>query len=260
MPVANFDSDIFQGCAPQTVRFTNLSESSEQVKSWLWDFGNERAFNNENPAPVIYTEAGNFAVSLTVTSEKGCADTYEVPGMIRIFPTPKAGFTLFPFETDIITPVIEIVDLSSGANQWRYDIEDQEPVNQREFRYTFKDTGAFVIRQVVSNEEGCSDYFERTANVRLGYRLYIPSAFTPNDDGNNDRFRIYGEGLMEVRVEIYSRWGELLYISYDYENGWDGTTRLGDKAVPGGVYFYRVFVQDRSGIHWNYQGNVTVLK
>jgi gliding motility-associated-like protein len=238
-----------------------LSESLESVKTWLWEFGNERAYNQSNPPSVIYDKPGNYTVSLRVTTEKGCVDTYEVPGLIRIYPTPKAGFTLFPFETDIIRPFIEVEDLSSNATQWKYEIEGlAEPITKREFRYAFKDTGVFVIRQIVSNEFECFDTFEQNALIRLGYRLYIPSAFTPNDDDVNDRFRVYGEGILEAKIEIYSRWGELLYVSYDYENGWDGKTRLGEKPVQGGVYFYKVFIQDRSGIHWNYQGNVTVLK
>jgi len=52
----------------------------------------------------------------------------------------------------------------------------------------------------------------------------------------------------------------LLYTSFDAANGWDGKARLSDKTVPGGIYYYRVFVQDYSGVHWNYQGIVTVLK
>lgn len=261
MPVANFDVDIMKGCAPQVMRFTNLSTSEEPIKTWLWDFGNQRASQLQNPGPVTYDLPGNFTVSLKVSTEKGCTDTYEIPGLVRIYPTPKAGFTLLPFETEIIRPVIEVEDLSKGASKWTYTIEGlPDTITKSEFNYTFKDTGRFVIRQTVRNAFDCYASSEQTAHIKLGYRLYIPSAFSPNDDGNNDRFRVYGEGILNARIEIFSRWGELLYVSYDYENGWDGITKLGVKAVPGNVYFYRIYVQDKYGVHWSYQGTVTALK
>jgi len=54
---------------------------------------------------------------------------------------------------------------------------------------------------------------------------YIPNAFTPNGDGYNDIFFIYGRGVEEMRLRIYNRWGELIFETTNQSEGWDGTYR-----------------------------------
>ncbi|MBS1613302.1 MAG: gliding motility-associated C-terminal domain-containing protein [Bacteroidetes bacterium] len=68
-------------------------------------------------------------------------------------------------------------------------------------------------------------------------QLYIPNAFTPNGDGNNDLFKIYGKGtVLYYECAIYNRWGEVVYHSYDATAGWDGTYKSAE--LPTGNYVY----------------------
>ncbi|MCW5908740.1 MAG: gliding motility-associated C-terminal domain-containing protein [Chitinophagales bacterium] len=53
--------------------------------------------------------------------------------------------------------------------------------------------------------------------------IYIPNTFTPNGDGNNDVFQIYGQGIKTIDLKIFNRWGELVYKSNNQFDGWDGT-------------------------------------
>jgi gliding motility-associated-like protein len=76
--------------------------------------------------------------------------------------------------------------------------------------------------------------------------VYIPNAFTPNGDGNNDAFQIYGQGIKTVELDIFNRWGEKVYESSNQFAGWDGTYK-GVLQNPG-VYIYNVritFLDDR---------------
>ncbi|MFN8286003.1 MAG: gliding motility-associated C-terminal domain-containing protein [Chitinophagales bacterium] len=72
-----------------------------------------------------------------------------------------------------------------------------------------------------------NDHCTATATVRVlvenGLPVYIPNAFTPNGDGNNDIFLIYGEGIKTVDLKVFNRWGELVFDSNNQFNGWDGS-------------------------------------
>lgn len=258
MPVANFVPDIVETCEPSLISFTDLSED-EVPLTWSWDFGNGRFSNDQNPS-VLYREAGFYNVSLTVTNLNGCSNTYNVNSLVTVNPSPQAAFNLYPGNILTITdPTIEITDLSNNASDCYYTIGSDSIFSFNTY-YTFPDSGNYEVVQFLSNEFGCTDTTVQLVRVDIGYKVYIPGAFTPNDDGNNDVFRIYGEDIATAEIKIFNRWGELLYTSFDPENGWDGKTKLGDKIVPGGVYLYSIDLFDRFGNKYDYDGTIQVLR
>ncbi|HMP88355.1 MAG TPA: gliding motility-associated C-terminal domain-containing protein, partial [Lacibacter sp.] len=78
-------------------------------------------------------------------------------------------------------------------------------------------------------------------------KIYIPNAFTPNNDGLNDRFMPSGIGYSVIRsMRIFNRWGELVYEQLnlpvtDRSKGWDGTQR--GMPLPPGVYVYTIEIE-----------------
>ncbi|MEX1188858.1 MAG: CUB domain-containing protein [Bacteroidia bacterium] len=261
MPVANFVSDNLVGCDPKVINFTNLSEGSldNTIKSIQWEFGNGRTSTSNNPS-ILFNDAGIFDVSLTVTNERGCVSTYLIRDMITINPSPVADFALEPQLVYIVEPTIDVVDYSIGADEVYYVIEGLDTVFQADFLAEFPDSGTYMVRQIVTTALGCSDSLVKPAIVELGYKLYVPTAFTPNADGYNDVFQAYGEDVKEFELRIYNRWGELLYTSYDIENGWDGKSKLNDKVAPGGVYVYKINTVHKNGLIGNYEGTLVLLR
>ncbi len=88
--------------------------------------------------------------------------------------------------------------------------------------------------------------------------IFIPNVFTPNDDGNNDLFRIKGAAIESMTMSIYDRWGSKLFETTDIENGWNGTYK--GNAVNSGVYIYTIQVNFLDSFSDTYTGNVTILK
>ena len=76
-----------------------------------------------------------------------------------------------------------------------------------------------------------------------GGALYVPSGFTPDNDGLNDVFKAEGENIVSFRMEIWNRWGEMIYEIDDISQHWDGSVRGGNHYVEPGVYVYRVQYQ-----------------
>jgi gliding motility-associated-like protein len=107
-------------------------------------------------------------------------------------------------------------------------------------------------------------YYKDTVNLRFeecaNFKMFVPNAFTPNADENNPVFRPFVvEGscctVRDYEMKIYSRWGELLFDSYDVAQGWDGTY-LG-VFVQQGVYL--CILKYKNGIDENYEKHVVNL-
>jgi gliding motility-associated-like protein len=117
----------------------------------------------------------------------------------------------------------------------------------------------------VRDSLGCTDADSLTVFVLINRPVYIPNAFSPNDDGRNDFFTVYG-GIAAQNIEslrVYSRWGELVFEGRDLlpgsePDGWDGTHR--GKALNNGVYIYVAEVRfvDQSVVV--FEGEVTLLR
>lgn len=88
--------------------------------------------------------------------------------------------------------------------------------------------------------------------------IYIPNAFTPNGDGENDVLYIRGRNIASIEWFIFDRWGEKVFESYDISKGWDGTYK--GKPVDPDVYVYHLKIDCGDGQKTFMKGNVSVLK
>ena len=94
--------------------------------------------------------------------------------------------------------------------------------------------------------------------VGEGDPVYIPNAFTPNGDGQNDLFLVFGKSLKTVRMQIYDRYGELLFEGMNQEDGWDGAFH--GKLVEPGVYMYNVRIEYLNGVQITKSGSITLVR
>jgi len=87
----------------------------------------------------------------------------------------------------------------------------------------------------VSDQQGCSVI--TTINVNEPGLIKLPNGFTPNGDGFNDFYVITGiQGYEGNQINIFNRWGSLVYSAKEYQNNWDGTSNDGN-LLPDGTYF-----------------------
>jgi gliding motility-associated-like protein len=109
--------------------------------------------------------------------------------------------------------------------------------------YAFPDTpGLYPVTLYVSNNWGCTDSLTRYVFVVDEFTMFIPNAFTPDNDGINDVFRFTGYDVDTDYFEllIFDRWGEVVHRTTDFEAGWNGNYNNGEHYVPDGVYLYRI--------------------
>ncbi len=87
--------------------------------------------------------------------------------------------------------------------------------------------------------------------------IYIPNSFTPNGDGMNDQFGAYGEAIKEYRLQVFNRWGQMVFESDQVTKQWDGT--YDGVKVPQGTYVYTLSAKGTTGGHAKKDGTVTVV-
>ncbi|MBI2721788.1 MAG: gliding motility-associated C-terminal domain-containing protein [Bacteroidetes bacterium] len=117
-------------------------------------------------------------------------------------------------------------------------------------------SGCYVIESI--NEFGCKAKDEVCIDVTIDFGVYIPNAFTPNDDGLNDVFLVYGYSISDVNMEIYDRWGEKLFTSGDQKIGWNGIYK--GTLCKNDVYVYKVKYKGLDGKFHAKTGHVTLTR
>lgn len=88
--------------------------------------------------------------------------------------------------------------------------------------------------------------------------MELPSAFSPNNDGQNDFFKVLGNGIEEINLMIYNRWGQLVFSTANKDIGWDGTYEGDAQEI--GVYIWQLKGSLIDGTLINKRGNVTLLR
>ncbi len=261
-PNVAFSSDVIRGCNPLMVNFTDNSTvaGGDSVAYWYWDFGNGVGSINKNPT-VVFKNSGIYTISLVATSSNGCTMTGTINDMITVFQKPVADFTASPFETTITSPEITFTDESTSADLWMWYFGDglsSTFSNEKNPRYNYTNTGVFTVTLVVRNDVGCLDSIRKNIIIDADFEFYIPTSFTPNNDGLNDVFSPAGYNILEYQMDIYNRWGELIYSTNDLTKGWDGKVN-GLNALTD-IYIYRINIKDGYSDAHEYTGKVTLIR
>ena len=108
------------------------------------------------------------------------------------------------------------------------------------------------------DEHGCSGSDQVMVLVNFLKGVGVPTAFTPNGDGNNDVLYVKGYGLAGIQFEIYNRYGERVFVTTEQSIGWDGTFKNRDENP--GVFTWVLhydFIDGSSGFQ---KGNSTLIR
>lgn len=108
----------------------------------------------------------------------------------------------------------------------------------------------------VSDSTGCSDTYCITADIKCG-DIFVPNAFSPNNDNENDIFYVMGHCIQEFRFSVFDRWGENVFETTDHTKGWDGTYKGEKLDAALFVYYLKAKV---NGSDVNKHGTITLVK
>ncbi len=227
-------------CKFAPVNFTAAETTTNiGITNWEWIFG-DGTVGSGAVTSHIYNANGNYTVKLVGTSTEGCfSDTSY--GVVNIY-----GTNAFAGD-DIIAAAGEPVQLHAigglsylwtpGAPYLNHD-DIADPVA------ILTETQIFHLKAFTP--EGCESYDDVKVDIYKGPDFYLPSAFTPNGDGLNDRLRGQPVGIQKFNyMRVFNRWGQLLYSSSDMNRGWDGRFKGEEQAA--GTYVVLISAVDFRG-------------
>jgi gliding motility-associated-like protein len=201
---------------------------------------------------------------VVIIDSKGC--DILVPYTITAPSFPIADFELSTHRQSIYSPWVDVQSTSTeptgGALAHYWSIGGLSLYEgETSFTHTFTSAGEHELLHYVENEWGCVDTAKALFEVYDEHRVFLPDAFTPNKNGLNERFKPHYHYVDEATysLQIYDRWGGLLYNSKDIDDGWDGLHPESGELVPTGVYAYVVKARSKSGRYILEAGEVHLL-
>jgi gliding motility-associated-like protein len=210
----------------------------------------------------IEAPAGSVHVVEIIDLAQGC--TRDSLVLIPNYPPVSAAFSFNP-NADCIAYAdannVAIIDLSQNAvsGTWTFGNGNTQPyepgVNPEP---DFGTSGQFTISLDVVNVGGCPDTATAVLCILPSTPIFIPDIFSPNDDGANDMLFVRSQGIVTMRFAVYSRWGELVFESFDVKKGWDGIHR--GKPAPSGNYIYILTATLNDGEKVEMKGEIALIR
>ncbi|MBE0678045.1 MAG: PKD domain-containing protein [Bacteroidales bacterium] len=265
-PVADFEGDA-DGCAPLTVKFKNKSKHGE---SYTWDFG-DRQYSAEKEPVHTYFVPGDYIIRLTVTNLAGESVKN---GIVRVYQNPSAIFDAYPVNVVNNEQIVIFYSYSYYADNYLWMFGDGETSAEENPYHKYEKEGSYTVSLKVTTSEGCVDSAVMETPVVVEWKtgeIKFPNVFKWNETGPTGGqwdegvypgmdyvFRPFFENVIEYKLQIYNRWGALIYESHDLNKGWDGYFGNGNLA-PQGVYVWKVHGRYADGGYFDTAGDVTFL-
>lgn len=263
LPNVNITSKNTSGCAPLcNVGFTATSTSN--ITKYEWSLGNGTTSSNSHIDDVCFYQSGPYSPAVTVVDNNGCRNTMATN--VQVFPKPVADYKYSPNPINILNPLVNFTDISFGGdiNTWFWAINpgNYGTFAQQNPSVTFQDTGVYAVHLVVTNTNGCKDTVSKAIYVYEDFMFYVPNAFTPNGDGQNDEFKPIITNVSNYHMIIFDRWGKEVFSTRDLNKGWDGNVKSKiNNNVPTKqeVYIWRIEFSSKGkgAVH---TGHVTLIK
>jgi gliding motility-associated-like protein len=208
----------------------------------------------QNPTKVYAKPGGDKQVTLISRSRLGCIDTVTKTVPISYL-NPFAG-------NDTIIVLGYPYSLNgTGSETYHWSPPDylSDP-NTSNPTVNFPDTGHYTYVLTGSTVQGCVATDTITIQVVKDGSIFVPSAFSPNDDGKNDVLRPITVGYAQINFfNVYNRWGQLVYSSSKNNYpGWNG--RYNGRAAELGVYYWAIELIDAFGKKVQQKGDVTLIR
>lgn len=266
LPEALFDVQEM-GCAPLTVQFENLSQFNATS---LWDFGDGSGTTIDDPV-YTYTTPGTYDVSLTVTGfTAGQQDVFIIEDAVTVLAPAVAAFTYTPDQLEVPGQPMYTVNLSQNATDFFWDFGDGTSSAEFSPTHYYQNPGVYSITLIANNAANCPDTLVIPAaiNAIAGGELVFPNAFTPSttipangiydpEAFDNDVFHPRHSGVETYELQIFNKWGELLFRTENVWEGWNGYYR--EELCKEDVYVWKAKARFANGTETVQSGDVTLL-
>ena len=258
--MSKFDVSPKIGCDSLTVFLTNFSDSAT---SFRWDMGDGVRFPvNKEVHKYLYEYPGEYTISLSLVDSNACNITDDSSLIIQVLPTKlnKVNFKLSYKKGCSADGIISLKNIINTSELYIWEFSDGTMWDNKSLPFyttsskgdhsitlTSKDTGLCTTNTSFSREY----YIDGIVPAIDGITLY--NVFSPDSDDFNKCFTIdiAKSDCIDLKYDIYNRWGERVYEGVGIDDCWDGVDYRSGKKAPEGEYFgiYLFTVQDSEKDH-----------
>lgn len=196
-----------------------------------------------------------FTYTVTVTDDCGITATE------TIFVDVSIVDASFIYNYTTVDGEVEFNNLSAGnIVSYQWDFGDGGNSTEISPTHIYVDPDNYDVILTVTNDIGCTDVATANVPITVNAFVFIPNSFTPNQDGLNEFFTIYGKGFLQMEMRIFDRWGKEIFNTNKPDTGWDGKDNQLNTFYPMGVYAYRIDIKDLKGLDKTFTGHVNLIR
>lgn len=251
-------------CEPAIFELT-MDTDTISVQSFTWLLPNNLVVEDSMSVMTSALDAGSYPVTLNITSTGGCEVTLTQNMFLIANPKPLPNFMWNPHAISYHSPTIEFKNLCELATSYNWIFEQGMPnVSNAEHpsvTYPVESEGNYKITLIATNQYGCIDTLEKIIETHLDVIVYAPNSFTPDGDKHNNTWglHIIGHNEASVDIQIYNRWGEMIWQSHDADAHWDGTYK--NVVQQAGTYSWVLRVENKTTkMPFVAQGHLNIIK
>ena len=239
-------------CATLTTTFINTSATIPNNTNVLWQFGDGNTSTTYTPIHQ-YTTSGNYLVKLSILNSNPCLT--KTDSMLLNY---EALTTTLPDSITINEGQQAVLNLTTNANifKWKPFIKLTDSLIQQPKASPITTTWYYVT---ATNNAGCVIRDSILIKVNAIKDVYVPSAFSPNNDGKNDVLMpTFSRSLTNVDFTIYNRWGKQVFVG-NHTNNYTWNGKLNNTKMPIGTYVWQFISSNSNGKNVYKKGTVVLL-
>lgn len=249
LPKSNFAA-VAPFCVGECVSFTD--QSAYYPTTWQWHFeGGSPDFSfDQHPKDICYSQPGIYTARLITHNTAGTDTSYQTIQVLDEFSsiTTQSYFSIYEGS---------YVALQACASAESYDWQPAKGLS-------CTDCPNPIVTPQESSQYTCTITADGFCTTECSYTVHIkqrqivvPTAFSPNGDGINDRLIMLEDGTTLQHFAVYNRWGQLVYQTNDISQTWDGSHK--SQPAEMGVYVWVAQHQSEQGIKGVSKGSVTII-
>ena len=247
--------DFINKCDSGYIRFINTSTVLPDTATlqYLWDFGDNNTFIGANPVHT-FSSPGTYNVQLTVKTTNACLDkSFSKP--VNLQPLDIHA----PPDREIEAGEMVQLNVTGGGSSFTW-IPINGLSNPNIINPVARPSVSTMYVVTAFNDAGCKDSDTVFIKVKRAPGIYVPSGFTPNNDGKNDVLRpLVSDEFILQEFSIFNRWGQKIFRTSQKEVGWNGKIK-GIEQNPG-VYVWMVKAVDtRTGEKQEMKGIFVIIR
>lgn len=238
-------------CPNQVLNFNGIQvDTNTTIQQWYWNFGDTGNSNTQNTSH-SYTNSGNYSVSLWTVASNGCVSD-SIKKIIAINSTVAFAGN----DTTVYANTTYQLNATGGGT---YNWTPTTGLNNPSIANPTSVLQNSIVYILTTTLNGCSDTDAINITVLKGPAIYVPTGFTPNCDNLNDLFLPHYYGIKRLYfLNIYNRWGQLIFTTNNMLIGWNGN--FNGVQQPIGIYIWTLKAEDLSGKIYEMKGITNIIR